>query len=402
MEIPVSMTNAFYTLRSHYSKYLSAYEAKYGKVSVLGDAIKNDFLEVEGVPPPNATVTCTEMIIPQFSSVASWKGEPTRQPFSVSDSQQSWFGHRENLETSFDRKSMTSDYGFHRDPQIPHANSSSFPFTGERRNSLPNFPTQGFPASQFMAQQQQQHQQQQHQQQQQLHQQQQQQQQQKAMYAGAGGMAQMSSQQGNHPASQYPQHTSLQQRYSSSILGGPQPGHSGGQSSTHEPNHSFWSRQPSGGQYGSMTNDFMSDYSSSQGGRSARPQLPQQQVPLGHTSPYSSYPERQPTFPHYQHQYRPTPSTAPSPGLKPQAHLQQSKIKFQTQHSHVPLKREPTFPSDSVECTRPIFTKRRKLTSRDLGMHLIFISIVLLNTNVPALILGNYPIRDHSVLWGGG
>ena len=181
----------------------------------------------------------------------------------------------------------------------------------------------------------------------------------------------MPSQQVNHSRSQFQQHASYQQRYPSSALAGPQQSHSGLQASSRETNQPLWGTQhgltPT--QYGSMSGDYISDYSSSQVGRSARPQLPQHHAPAGHTSSYSSYPGRQPPVPHFQHQYRPTPSNTPSPGSKPQIHLQQSKMKFQSQHSHMPLRREPTFPPDSVECTRPIFTKRRKLTSRDLGMY---------------------------------
>ena len=66
MNLPTDNPNVVNHLRNQYSRYLLSYEMKFSKSNSIDD-IKINLLEGSGIPPPNATVTCSEAIIPTNS-----------------------------------------------------------------------------------------------------------------------------------------------------------------------------------------------------------------------------------------------------------------------------------------------------------------------------------------------
>ena len=369
-----SVVNA---LRNQYSRYLLSYEMKHTKTSSIDD-IKINLLEGSGIPPPNATVTCSEAIIPTSSltqsqrlnadtssvhgSFSSMTGE---SPASLPPNYNSRDGYAEpSYENSSKYFSDLRDGSGNLQTNHPSPSSSfgmpQYPYSGDnRRQSIPNLPQGGLP-SYMMSQ--------------------------RNMYPGPPGTSSMSpffqqsSPQTGHPPGSYP-HSQYQQRASPSLMGPLSSPHSMMPSaSPQEKMHPLW-----GSQYSPSTEpEYMVDYlpgaHSTRGPRSSSGPQPQ----YSPAPPYGSYPGRQqsqysPATP----PYRPSPSPSPSSRQQPMAQPMQvsQKMKYphqqqvqsqqpqqQQQQVHAgATKRDAPFPHDCVEATRPVFTKKRKLTSRDLG-----------------------------------
>lgn len=338
--------------------------------------MKINLLEGSGIPPPNATVTCSEAIIPTSSLTQSQRPTETAAAIHGSYSSMTSESSAANFPPSYNMKDSYPEPSFDTTAKMfpdfrensgnfqtnATAPSSQFgmpqyPYGGERRNSFPNYPQGGLP-SYMMSQ---------------------------RNYQGPSSMSrffQQSSPQAGHPAANYPQ-SQYQQRASPSLMGPLSSPHSMIPSaSSQEKMHPLW-----GSQYSPSTEpEHMVDYPpGAHSGRVPRSSSgpPPQFSPA---PPYGSYPGRQ------QSQYSPaTPPYRPSPSQSPssrqpmaQPPLQASqKMKYASQQTAQPtqqqqqqqqqqahssaIKRDMPFPNDCVETTRPVFTKKRKLTSRDLG-----------------------------------
>lgn len=362
-------------LRNQYSRYLLSYEMKNAKPNSIDD-IKINLLEGSGIPPPNATVTCSEAIIPTSSLTQSQRPADTssvhgsyssvtsESPASLPPSYNARDGYSE---PSFDNSSKffsdLRDNSGNFQVNQPAPSSSTFgmpqyPYGGERRHSLPNHPQGGLP-SYMMSQ--------------------------RNMYPGPASMSpffQQSNSQTGPPPSNYP-HSQYQQRASPSLMGPRSSPHPMMPSpSPQEKMHPLW-----GSQYSPSTEpEHMVDYPpGAHGGRGPRSSSgPQPQ--FSPAPPYGSYPGRQqsqysPATP----PYRPSPSPSPSSRQQPMTQPLQASQKMKYPHQQAPqppqqpqpppppqahaaaIKRDAPFPNDCVESTRPVFTKKRKLTSRDLG-----------------------------------
>lgn len=296
-------------LRNHYSRFLLAYE--------MSDVIRNthnttveNLFDDTGIPPPNATVTCSEVLFPAPTmSVSNQSGgtyptgygqQQQQQPppaaaAAAANGPQGGYSSGYNYNEGY----MDSQYENKGFPMNPGYNMPSYPVYG---NNYPNY--RGFPPQQPPPAPQQPPQPQQPQ------------------YPGSSALSQLLHQR-NPGMGGYP-----------SMMAQPRP----------QPEHPMWS------QYKASTEpEHMVDYHPKQAylpNRQQYPQTPPQyrQSPPPHGARSPSLP-RQPVAPTHQ------------------AQSQLVKPKFQANH----VKKEIYFPVDSVEATKPVFTKKRKLTSRDLG-----------------------------------
>ena len=172
--------------------------------------MKINLLEGSGIPPPNATVTCSEAIIPTNSLTQSHRPAETT---SIHGSYSSMTSESStNLPPSYNMKDGYSEASFDTGKMFPDfrdnpgnyqvsspASSTPFgmpqyPYGGERRNSFGNHPQGGLP-SYMMSQ--------------------------RNMYQGASSLSQFfqqSNTQAGHPGANY-QHSQYPQRASPSLIG---------------------------------------------------------------------------------------------------------------------------------------------------------------------------------------
>lgn len=381
MNLPTDVPSIVNILRNQYSRFLLSYEMKFSKSNSIDD-MKINLLEGSGIPPPNATVTCSEAIIPTNSLTQSQRPADTTAVHGTYSSMTNEslpnlppsYNMKDGYpESSYDSSKMFPDF---RDnsgsfPMNPPAPSSPFgmpqyPYGGERRSSLSNNLQGGLPPYMMS---------------------------QRNMHQGPSPLSQFyqqSSSQAGHPAASY-QHAQYQQRASPSLMGSLSSPHSMIPSaSPQDKMHSLW-----GSQYSpSAEPDHMVDYPpGAHSGRIVRSSSgPQAQ--FSPAPPYGSYPGRQNQYSPATPPYRPSPSPSPSsrqPMAQPplqavqkmkypaqQAPHQPSQQQQHAQQAHPSsVKREMPFPNDCIETTRPVFTKKRKLTSRDLGMLDIFVFLYL-------------------------
>lgn len=343
---------------------------KHTKANSLDD-IKINLLEGSGIPPPNATVTCSEAIIPTSSLTQS------QRPADASSVVHGSYGPMKvephaGLPPSYNARDGYAEASFENSSNLFHDlrdNSGNFhlnqstpsntfgmpqyPYSGDnRRHSVPNL-SQGALPSYAMPQ--------------------------RNMYPSQSSMSpffQQSSSQTGHPPTANYHHSQYQQRASPSFIGPPSSPHAVmPNASPQDKIHSLW-----GSQYSPSTEpEHMVDYPA--GPHNLRgPRLPSSHQPqYTPAPPYGSYPGRQQSqYSVTTPPYRPGPSPSPSSRQPPMAQSMQAiqKTKYQQQlqsqqqqsqaHSAA-MKRDTPFPHDCVEATRPVFTKKRKLTSRDLG-----------------------------------
>lgn len=283
-------------LRNHYSRFLLAYEmADVTKSTHPTPAVSNLFDDT-GIPPPNATVTCSEVLFPAPTmSVSSQPGNMYPTPYGQQQQQpaangpQSYGGYNYNegyIEGQYENK------GYNMPHNTSNYNVLQYPaFGNERTNNYNNY--QGFPTQQPAPQ---------------------------SRFPGSAALSQLLQQRSSNVPS-YPMNQSRPQQ-----------------------EHPMWP------QYKASTEpEQMFDYP------------PKQHYP----SSRQPYP---PTPPQYRHSPPPHGTRSPSLPRQPvapthQAQAQITKSKFQTNH----VKKDIYFPLESVEATKPVFTKKRKLTSRDLG-----------------------------------
>jgi len=374
LNLPAEISSLENVLRNQYSRYLLSYEMKHTKANSLDD-IKINLLEGSGIPPPNATVTCSEAIIPTSSLTQS------QRPADASSVVHGSYGSMKvephaGLPPSYNARDGYAEAGFENssnlfhdlrdNPGNFHPNQSTpsntfgmpqYPYSGEnRRHSVPNLSQSALPSYGMP---------------------------QRNMYPGQSSMSpffQQSSPQTGHPPAANYHHSQYQQRASPSFIGPPSSPHAVmPNTSPQDKMHSLW-----GSQYSPSTEpEHMVDYPP--GVHNVRgPRLPSShQAQYTPAPPYGSYPGRQQSqYSLATPPYRPGPSPSPSPRQPPMAQSMQAmqKTKYQQQlqsqqqqqqqqsqaHSAA-MKRDTLFPHDCVEATRPVFTKKRKLTSRDLG-----------------------------------
>lgn len=371
MNLPTDNPNVVNHLRNQYSRYLLSYEMKFSKSNSIDD-IKINLLEGSGIPPPNATVTCSEAIIPT-NSLTQTSRAPDSTPIhgtyssmtndSVPNLPPSYSGKDGYPEPSYDTNKMYPEFrensgSFPMNPPTPSSpfGMPQYPYGGERRSSLSNHPQSGGLPPYMMSQ--------------------------RNMYQGPSSLSQFyqqSNSQAGHSGTNY-QHAQYQQRSSPSLMGSLASPHSMvPNASSQDKVHSLW-----GSQYSpSAEPEHMVDYPPGAHNRLTRSSSgPQSQY--SPAPPYGSYPGR-------QNQYSATPPYRPSPSPSPSSRQPMAqapplqalpKMKYPVQQTaHPPsqqqshqqqshtssIKREMPFPNDCVEATRPVFTKKRKLTSRDLG-----------------------------------
>lgn len=294
-------------LRNHYSRFLLAYEMSDVTRNTHNATVVNNLLDDTGIPPPNATVTCSEVLFPAPTMSVSNQSSSTyptgygQQPQPQQQPQQPPMvngpqGYSGSAGYSYNEGYMP-DSGY---PMTTGYNMQQGAMYG---NNYPNY--RGYIPSQAPPQPQPQPQQ---------------------PYPGSAALSQLLHQRNpgmaGYPAPPPP------------MMGQPRP----------QPEIPMWS------QYKASTEpEHIVDY-----------------------HPKQTYPSNRQHFPQTPPQYRqsPPPLGARSPSLPrhpvPPTHPGTSQVvrpKFQTSH----VKKEIFFPMDSVEATKPIFTKKRKLTSRDLG-----------------------------------
>lgn len=365
LELPPNQANSTSTLRSHYARYLQSYELRFNKTPSIDGAVKNELLVDSSAMPPNATVTCSEVIIPtptvSHSQNTRTGNSPSFHgsygPGMAGNESQSIYGHSYDNTDSF--PDLLFDSGnkayspFDETAFAPSQQAPSSPYTspqypypgGDRRNNMPNLRRRYSP---FMMQQ----------------------------FSGSTPFSQFlqqSSQQSSHPAAGFQQHGQFPQRHSSSMMGNQPTRSVMSNMPNHDPMHASWASQ-----YGaSREPEHLFDYPPGvQGGR--RSSVAPNQFPTA--PPYGSYPGRQQSqISPYTQQYRasPMPHSPSHSARQPMPTAQQAlpKMKFQQVHPQqqqqsMQLKRPTDISAECVERTKPIFTKKRKLTSRDLGMYL--------------------------------
>ncbi|XP_032225701.1 AT-rich interactive domain-containing protein 1B [Nematostella vectensis] len=341
MGAPLQLSNI---LRTQYARLLLSYEMKDSQGGNVDGILKND-LEDSGIPPPNAMVTCTEAIIPSASVTTSIPGDSYNSGYNHMNGPQgyngpqTYEGHQEGYEGSKGFMNDTMDPRHTAPPQLPNMGGYNMPpynMMGNERSSYPGYPSQSFQSAP------------------------------NTQFTGAAALSQLAYQRNQQAMQGYPgmpprrpSHMGQQAPMMSSP--GPQ-----------DPMTAVWP----GSQYNASSEPVqMFDYlPPGQSGRSMRPSMPQYpQAP-----PYNSYQSRQqyppmppyrPSSPHVQSSASPSmqrPQMVQSQGVLPQQLSPKPKYNQSQQHSGH-MKREVGFPADCVEGTRPVFTKKRKLTSRDLG-----------------------------------
>jgi hypothetical protein len=316
----------------------------------------DNLLEDSGIPPPNATVTCSEAIFPSATVTASNQSNQSSGTHpagysNVTNGPQGYNNYNYHQNDGYSDAAYESSKfyqsGTDARPQMVQPSNSSYnvppySFNNERTNytNYPNRPYASHHASSMQ-------------------------------YPGSAALTQLLQQRSQSSSMQgYGQHPLAQRR---STMMGQQAQIN---LSQQEPMHPMW-----GSQYNASTEpEHMFDYPpNGPTTQSMRPSGSQHQYPP--TPPFNSFSSRQqPQYSSTPQQYHSGPqphgsSSSPSLPRQPvtptqQQQQQQSqhpsqKPKFQPHHT----KRDIFFPAESVEATKPVFTKKRKLTSRDLGMY---------------------------------
>ena len=346
VNIPPQHASLSSHLRSHYTRFLLAYE-----MHELGSHSSMDnLLEESGIPPPNATVTCSESIFPLPTvSASNQSGAAHLATYNHTNGPQSYnntsYRHNDGyFDSSYESSKNYSSGDEARLPMptqpTPPNNSYNMPpySFGNERSSYPNYPNRSFPSHNAPGMQ----------------------------FPGSAALSKLLQRTQQSTIQGYPRHPLAQRR--SSLMGQQQTQH--GQSQQ-EPMYPMW-----GSQYNASSEpEHMFDYPpNGPSTPSMRSSMAQHHYPPTSSS-FNSFSNRQQAqFPSSTQQYHPsTPPLGASPTASPrqpmtsqqQQHHPVQKSKFQTHHT----KKDVFFPMESVEATKPVFTKKRKLTSRDLGTY---------------------------------
>lgn len=162
LNLPTDAPNIVNVLRNQYSRYLLSYEMKHTKTNSLDD-IKINLLEGSGIPPPNATVTCSEAIIPTSSLTQSQRPADASSVHVSHGSMKiessaglpASYNSRDGFaEPGFDNsnlfpdlRDMTGNFQLNQSTSSNTFGMPQYPYSGDnRRHSVPNLPQGALPS----------------------------------------------------------------------------------------------------------------------------------------------------------------------------------------------------------------------------------------------------------------